>query len=481
MTQMEDLLWQSARETAQLIRDGNVSAVEVMNAHYNQIEALNPMLNAIVNLLPRERALALAAHADKAISAGTRVGSLHGIPMAPKDMIDVQGFPTTQGFVPFADRVAASDCELVARQRQAGALMIGKTNLPEFALGSHTFNELFGITRNPYDHSRTAGGSSGGAAAALASGMLSIADGSDMGGSLRNPAAFCNVVGLRPSIGRVPDERGFGWLGRLATAGPMARSVRDMAWLFSVQAGPFPGDPLTLPEPGSVFRDIPEIDLSGKRVAMTEDLNLVPVDSEVRHAVQAAARTLETLGAQVEVACPDLSEAMAVFQTLRAANLAVTGRTLDRSVPDWRSHAKDTAIWNIEKGFALTAEEIIDAELNHTRIFREVSSFFDNFDLLVLPSAQIPPFPVEMHWVDEIEGQTLDTYIDWMTVCCAISVTGLPALSIPGGFTADGLPIGVQFVAGPRQDLALLAMAQCFEQATGFGARRPGATTATAT
>ena len=471
---MEDLLWQSARQTAQLIRAGKISAVAVMNAHYDQIEALNPTLNAIVNLLPRDRALVLAAQADKAIAEGTRVGPLHGIPMAPKDMIDVRDFPTTQGFVPFANRLAVADCELVARQRRAGALMIGKTNLPEFALGSHTFNELFGVTRNPYDHSRTAGGSSGGAAAALASGMLSVADGSDMGGSLRNPAAFCNVVGFRPSIGRVPNERGFGWLGRLATAGPMARSVSDAAWLFSVQAGPFPGDPLTLPEPGSVFRDIPEIDLSGKRIAFTEDLNLVPVDSEVRHTLQEAARTLATLGAHVEVACPDLSEAMTVFQTLRAANLAVTGQTLNQTVPDWRHHAKDTAIWNIEKGFALTADEIISAEIKHTQIFREATSFFEDFDLLVLPSAQVPPFPVELHWVDEIDGQTLDTYIDWMTVCCAISVTGLPAISIPGGFTAGGLPIGVQFVAGPRQDQALLAMAQCFEQATGFGARRPG-------
>lgn len=471
---MEDLLWRGARQLVELIRLREISAVELMHAHYDRIEAVNPEINAIVNLLPRDQALNLAAKADERMNRGETPGALHGLPMAPKDLVDVAGFPTTSGFVPYANRVPRKDCELVARQRQAGALMIGKTNVPEFGLGSHTFNRLFGVTRNPYDASRTAGGSSGGAAAALATGMLSIADGSDMGGSLRNPAAFCNVVGFRPSIGRVPpDVRAFGWFARLATAGPMARTVADTALLFSVQAGPVANDPLSLGDSGEHFREVDEVTLDGKRIAITEDLGLVPVDAEVRSAIQAAGRQLETMGASVEAACPDLSGAMEVFQMQRAANQAVTGRLLDEAVPDWRDHAKDTAVWNIEKGLSLSASELITSEQTRTDLYRRVAAFFQTYDALVLPSAQVTPFDIETEWVSEIEGQTMSTYIDWMTVCCAISVTGLPAISVPGGFSERGLPIGVQMVGGPRQDLALLQLAQTFEKATLHGQRQP--------
>jgi len=470
---MEDLLSLSARRQRQLLIERDISAVELMRVHYDQIDALNPTLNAIVNLLPREQAIELARSADAALRSGTKPGALHGLPMAPKDLVDAAGFPTTFGFSPYADRIARADCELTARQRAAGALFIGKTNVPEFGLGSHTFNSLFGTTCNPYDPTRTAGGSSGGAAAALASGMLSIADGSDMGGSLRNPAAFCNVVGLRPSIGRVPDERAFGWYGRLATMGPMARSVADAAWLFNVQAGFFAADPLSRREPGIDFAAPLEADLTGRTFAITEDLGLVPVDREVRSAVRSAAESLESLGARVELACPDLSGAMSVFQVQRAAALSVTGKALDAAVPDWRDHAKDTTIWNIERGFALTADDLINAELQRTQIYREVATFFERFDALVLPSAQVPPFPVETDWIREIDGQSMATYLDWMTVCCAISVTGLPAISIPGGFTTTGLPTGIQMVAGPGNDWLLLQLAHAFEQATGYGQQRP--------
>jgi amidase len=473
---MKDLLWSGARAQRQALIEGEISAVELMIAHYDQIEALNPEINAIVNLLPREKALALAAQSDRELRDADP-GVLHGLPMAPKDLSDTAGFPTTFGFVPYAQRNAPADCELVARQRRAGAIMIGKTNVPEFGLGSHTFNALFGATRNPYNPARTAGGSSGGAAAALASGMLSIADGSDMGGSLRNPAAFCNVVGFRPSIGRVPDERSFGWFGRLATAGPMARNVADAAWLFSVQAGPFAADPMSIDEPGSSFRESlttgASAGLRGRTIAVSEDLDLVPVDPEVRQALRNAARELEALGARVEPVCPDLSRAMQVFQVQRAASLAVTGRTLDLTVPNWRDHAKDTAIWNIEQGFALTAEDLLEAETARTVIYRDVVKFFERYDALLLPSAQVPPFAIDTDWVREIEGQPMATYIDWMTVCCAISVTGLPAISVPGGFTGDGLPIGVQMVGGPRRDWQLLQLAFAFEQATGHARQRP--------
>ncbi|MEQ8858610.1 MAG: amidase [Pseudomonadales bacterium] len=470
---MSDLNFESAATLVAAMRRGKLSASELMNACYDQIERLNPTLNAIVNLLPRERALALARRADRDRASGTDLGPLHGLPMAPKDAVDVTGFPTTFGFRPYRDRRPQHDDALAARQRAAGALYIGKTNMPEFGLGSHTFNGLFGTTSNPYDPKRSAGGSSGGAAVALATGMLPLADGSDMGGSLRNPASFCNVVGMRPSIGRVPDKRPMGWLARISTPGPMARTVADAALLLSVQAGAYPDDPLSLTQSGHAFAGTLARDLRGLRIAWTPDLDLVPVDPEVAAMVEAAAATFRDLGCEVERACPDLGSAMDVFHTQRAAALAVLGGGLDREVPDWRAHAKDTAIWNIDRGLKLTAGELIDAEVTRTHLYRRSVEFFQRYDALLLPAAQVPPFPAETEWIREINGQPMATYIDWMTVCCAVSVTGLPAISVPAGFTAGGLPLGLQIVAGPQDDLGLLQLAHEFEQATLHHCRRP--------
>ena len=466
------MTWDSAVDLAEELRTGRRSAVEVMTETYDRIEAVNPQLNAIVNLLPREDALELAADADR-VPAEDR-GVLHGIPMAIKDLADAAGFPTTRGFVPFRDRVAASDGAMPARLRAAGALFIGKTNTPEFGLGSQTFNSLFGTTRNPYDPTRTPGGSSGGAAVAVATGMLPIADGSDMGGSLRNPASFCNVVGLRPSIGRVPFSGVPTWFGRYSTGGPIARTVADVALLFSVQAGPAPWDPLTLPEPGSTFRSI-EVPGSGspRRIAYSPNLHGLPVAPEVAAVIAEAPSVCEGLGWTVEEAAPDLSRAMEVFQVQRAAGLSNLGRTLDETVPDWRSHAKDTAIWNIEQGFALTADQILKSEQLRAEIYAGVVEFFETYDALILPAAQVAPFPVETDWIREINGVELETYLDWMTVCCAVSVTGLPAISVPAGFTPEGLPVGLQIVGRPRGDLELLRIAQAFEGATAHHRRRP--------
>ena len=341
---MSDLTFESAASLVAAMHRGKLSAVELMHACYDRIERVNPSLNAIVNLLPRDQALELARGADRAQASGATLGPLHGLPMAPKDLVEVAGFPTTWGFRPFLDRIATQDDELAARQRAAGALFIGKTNMPELGLGSHTFNSLFGTTVNPYDTGRSAGGSSGGAAAALAAGLLPLADGSDMGGSLRNPASFCNVVGMRPSIGRVPDVRPMGWFARLSTPGPMARTVADAALLLSAQAGHYQDDPLSLGQPGHSFAGTLGRDLHGLRIAWTPDLDLVPVEAEVVRVVAAAADTFRDLGCIVEQTCPDLSGAMAVFQVQRAAALAVTGRALERAVPDWREHAKDTVI-----------------------------------------------------------------------------------------------------------------------------------------
>ncbi len=470
---MSDLIFESASSLVAAMRRGTLSAVELMNASYDQIERLNPGLNAVVNLLPRARAVELAHQADAARASGEPLGPLHGLPMAAKDAVEVAGFPTTFGFPPYRHRTAAGDDALAARQRAAGALFIGKTNMPEFGLGSHTFNRLFGVTANPYDPTRSAGGSSGGAAVALATGMLALADGSDMGGSLRNPASFCNVVGMRPSIGRVADRRPMGWLARLSTPGPMARTVADTALLLSVQAGHYPEDPLSLGQAGHAFAGTLARDLRGRRIAWTPDLGLVPVDPEVAGIVEAAAATFRGLGCTVEPACPDLGGAMEVFQVQRAAALAILGRSLEQEIPDWREHAKDTAVWNIERGLALTAAELLESEVSRTGVYRRCVEFFQRYDALLLPAAQVPPFPADENWVKEINGQPMATYIDWMTVCCAISVTGLPAISVPAGFTAAGLPVGVQIVAGPHDDLGLLQFAHEFEQATLHHRRRP--------
>ncbi len=465
--------WANALELCRDLQRGTVSAVELMRETYRRIDAINPQVNALVNLLPEADACQLAERAD-AVPVAER-GPLHGLPMAPKDGVDVAGFPTTQGFRLFADNIAAQDDSQAARLRAAGAIFIGHSNMPEFGLGSHTFNSLFGRTLNPYDLTKTPGGSSGGAAVALATQMLPLADGSDMGGSLRNPASFCNVVGLRPSIGRTPLSRGMAWFARLTTTGPMARTVAETALLFSVQAGPDPADPLTLAEPGHTFLDAlvaPE-DLRGWRIAYSPALHDLPIAPEVANVIAKAADTLANLGASISRSAPDLSRAMDVFQVQRAAALANLGNALDQTLPDWKAHAKDTAIWNIEKGQALGAAEILQSELIRSRIYAEVARFFADYDALILPAAQVAPFDNDLDWVHEINGQAMPTYIDWMTVCCAITVTGLPAISVPAGFTANGLPVGLQIVGKPRGDLQVLQLAHAFEQATQFHRQVP--------
>ena len=468
-------LWDDAITLCRDLQRGTVSAVDLMRNVYARIEAINLTVNALVNLLDEQEALALAAAADLVPIAER--GPLHGLPMAPKDAVAVRGFPTTWGFKPFATRIEEQDSALAQRMRDAGALFIGHSNMPEFGLGSNTFNALFGSTLNPYDLGKTAGGSSGGAAVALATDMLPLADGSDMGGSLRNPASFCNVVGLRPSIGRTPMSRGFGWYGRLVTSGPMAKTVADTTLLFSILAGPDASDPLTLPESGEQFLDalVPAKLNSNHpiKVAVSEDLGTLPIDPEVRSVIQNTAKVFSDLGAEVVLDHPNLAGAMEVFQTQRAAGLRTLGRSLDFTLPRWRDDAKDTAIWNIERGFALTPDQLLDSELQRTKIYAEVTEFFQNYDVLALPAAQVPPFSIDQEWVTQIDGVDLDTYIDWMAVCCMITVTGLPTLSIPAGFSSDGLPIGVQLVGKPRGDLALLKIAHWFEQSTQFYTQQP--------
>lgn len=461
--------WTSAAQLAESLRDGTTSSIDLMEETYQRIEQVNPEVNAIVGLLNKDDALELARQADQVPLVDR--GSLHGIPMAPKDSVQVKGFPTTFGFAPWANNIAQADDGLATRLRRAGALFIGHSNMPEFGLGSNTFNSVYGKTRNPYDLSKTAGGSSGGAAAALATRMLPLADGSDMGGSLRNPASFCNVVGFRPSIGRMPLNRGFSWMGRLTTTGPMASTVEDTALLFSAMAGPDQHDPLTLPESGMSFFDRAmfndnETDLSGFKIAYAPGLHGIPIDTSVLEVLDEAASVFSNLGAQMSDSYPDLERAMNVFHTQRAANLTNLAKGLDVSTPDWRMSAKETAIWNIDKGFSLSSSQILQAELDRSEIYANVADFFETHDALLLPAAQVPPFDGDLEWPNEVNGKTMQTYIDWMEICCVITVTGLPTISIPAGFTPEGLPIGLQIVGKPRGDLELLRIAHRFEQAT---------------
>ncbi len=465
--------WESALQVCRDLQRGSISAVDLMRETYQRIQRVNPEVNALVNLLPEEEALRLATQADEVPIA--QRGPLHGLPMAPKDAVDVAGFATTWGFAPYANNIVREDDTQAARLRAAGGIFIGRSNMPEFGLGSHTFNSLFGQTLNPYDTSKTPGGSSGGAAVALATEMLPVADGSDMGGSLRNPASYCNVVGFRPSIGRMPMSRGMAWFARLVTTGPMAKTVADTALLFSVQAGPDASDPLSLPEPGDTFLDalVAPDNLDGYKIAYSPDLHGLPIAPEVAAVIANAADVVSNLGAEVVETAPDLSRAMDVFQVQRAAGLANLGNTLDQAVPDWREHAKDTAIWNIDKGKSLSSADLLHSELVRSHIYAHVAEFFGEYDALLLPAAQVAPFETSIDWIREINGQPMHTYIDWMTICCAITVTSLPAISVPAGFTPEGLPVGLQIVGKPRGDLELLKLAHAFEQATAYHRQKP--------
>jgi amidase len=465
----EPLVFRPARELAALLASRELSAAEVIRAFLAQIERINSEVNAIVTLRPADELLAEAAEADRKLVAGAKVGPLHGLPIAIKDLSLTRGLRTTFGSTLYRNFVPTSDDLYVERVRRAGAIIIGKTNTPEFGAGSQTFNALFGATRNPYDLTKACGGSSGGAAVALACGMLPIADGTDLGGSLRNPASFCNVVGFRPSPGRVPrlHARPGDTLG---VHGPMARSVGDLALLLSVMAGPDARDPLSLPEPGSAFREVPPRSFAGARVAWSERLGRYPVEPAVTEVCNAARPVFTTLGCDVVDAEPDFEGVDELFQTLRAEGYAAALRgDLERG----RAQLKDTVVWNVEQGLKLTSADRERAARARAALDRRIDAFFATHEFLVLPTVQVLPFDVEVEWPRVIEGVPMRTYIDWMATCYAISCTGLPAISVPCGFTADGLPVGLQIVGRRRCDAAVLAIARAFEQATHLAARRP--------
>src|SRR5262245_17499577 len=428
-----DICFLPAVELASRIRARELSAVEVMQVHLAQIERVNPRVNAIVTLLP-ERALEGARAADAALMRGAEIGPLHGLPIAHKDLFATKGIRTTSGSPIFADFVPDEDALIVERLRRAGAIAIGKTNVPEFGAGSQTFNPVFGATLNPYDLTKTCGGSSGGAAVALACGMLPLADGSDMGGSLRNPANYCNVVGLRTSPGRVPIWPAKAPWSPLSVQGPMARTVTDTALMLSAIAGPDPRAPLSIVEPGKRFAQPLDRDLRGVRIAWGRDLGGLPIDPRVTAAIDAQRHVFEALGCVVEDAEPDWSGADEAFKAWRAWDFELgLGELLDTHC----DQLKDTVIWNIEAGRRLTGPQLATAERARAALYQRVWEFMERYPFLALPVSQVPPFDVTQPYVTEIAGVAQTTYIDWMRSCYYVSITGMPGIPLTRGFTPE--------------------------------------------
>jgi amidase len=468
-----DLVFKSARKLATLLRTRKASAVEVTKAFIAQVERVNPKVNAIVTFLPEE-ALKEAKKIDVALrrGQGARVGPLAGLPIAYKDMLVTKGIRTTFGSPIYADNVPGEDHALVERLKAAGAITLGKTNTPEFAAGSQTFNAVFGATLNPYDLDKTCGGSSGGAAVAVACGMLPFADGSDLGGSLRNPGNFCNVVGFRPTPGRVPYYPAADVWATLSVLGPIARSVEDAAFLLSAMAGPDNRSPIGISEAGAAFARPLNRNFKRVRVAWTKNLGGLPVDPRVTAVLEKQRKVFESLGCIVEEAAPDLAGADEVFQVLRAASFAMRyGELLKKH----RHQIKDTVIWNIEEGLKLDGPRVGRAMALRSEIYRRMREFMDRYEFLCLPVNQVPPFPAAQPYVDTIDGVKLASYIDWMKTCYHITVTSHPAISAPAGFTADAapLPVGLQIVGRYRDDFGVLQMAHAFEQETRVARVKP--------
>ncbi|WP_338748908.1 amidase [Janibacter alittae] len=462
--------YSSARTMRDAVREKSISARELLDLHLERIERTNPQVNALVSLDP-ERARAEAHRADERLARGEPVGPLHGLPYAVKDTHEVGGWRSTSGSPVRADHIPEHDELVVQRARAAGAITVAKTNTPEFASGSHTFNPIFGTTYNPYDLGRSAGGSSGGSAAALASGMVPLADGSDMGGSLRNPASFCNVVGMRPSFQRVPQWPNPNHWEAISVQGPLARSVDDLALLLSVQAGPTDRVPLSQQVPGETFDLIDPLDLKDLRIALSIDLGgAFEVDADVASIIRAQAAIFEGVGSRVTDAAPDLSEAEDTFRTLRAWHFHASYGGLLAEHPD---QFKASLADNIRAGETLTGADIARGYRQRSLLAERMRTFFADYDALVLPVSQVPPFPADQEYPADINGQVQQTYLDWMRSAYLITVTGCPAMSVPAGFTRQGWPVGLQIVTPANSERRLLSIAHAYEQLTLIGRRHP--------
>ncbi len=466
-----DLCFTPATELVRLFRARKVSPLEVMQAVVARIDRVNPQLNAYVTVA-KEAAFRAARTATSALKKSARLGPLHGVPVSIKDLIVTKGTRTTWGSKIFEDHVPDEDAVTVERLKAAGAIIVGKTNTPEFGAGGNTFNAVFGATRNPWTPALTCGGSSGGAAVAVATGMGPLAEGSDLGGSLRIPAAFCGVVGFRTSPGLIPIyPAALAW-DSLRVVGPMARTVRDVALMLSVEAGPDDRAPLSYAVDTSGFlRAVKAPSVRGWRIAWTPDLNgLLPVDGEVAQVAEGASKVFRSLGARVEAASPDFGEVNDIVLATRG--IAMVAQHAEK-LPRWEGQMQKGLVWNIKQGLALTPEAIGRGEKLRTTLWHRVRVFMEDRDLLILPTVPVEPFPVEAPYPTEINGKPLENYTQWMFLTYAITLTGLPALSIPCGFTRGGLPVGLQIVGRRRQEAAVLRAAAAFEAAAPWADRIP--------
>ncbi len=467
---MSNLHELGAKELVSRLLSSEISAGEVLEAHLERIDAHNADVNAIV-ALDVDSARAQAQALD-ALPPDQR-GRLHGLPIAIKDTANAVGFPATSGHKHFADFRPTSDDLHVARMRTEGVVILGKTNTPEMAAGSHSFNKVYGTTYNPFDLTRSAGGSSGGAAAALAAGFVAVADGSDMGGSLRNPAAFCGVVGMRPTPGVIANAENQNMGDRLVTVGPMARTVADVALLLDVIAGPTVAQPQHVALDSAALTDLKPADLDGMRIAYAPDLDgNVPVEPEITSALDALAAGLAEAGAQVTRDCPNLDGADESFRTLRAAEFFVNmGALLAAEEENFNDFLAD----NILQGKDLRAQDIMEALHTTTRLSREAAEFFTGADIIVAPTTQVLPFDAVLDWPKTVAGKEMGDYLEWMRSAWLFTPLGIPGISIPLGFSEDGLPIGVQLLAGPGKDVELLQAAAAIEAHIGPGRRDPWA------
>jgi len=464
-----DIVFLSATQLTEQIRQKKLSAVEVLEAHLRQIELFNPRLNAIVTLCP-DLALEAARTVDKSIYNNDPLGILAGLPVAHKDLVMTKGIKTTYGSPIFRNFIPDQDALIVQRLKNAGAVTVGKTNTPEFGAGSQTFNTVFGETFNPYDMTKTCGGSSGGAAVALASRMLPIADGSDTGGSLRNHASFCNVDGFRPSPGRVPVYPSKISWSPISVQGPMARTVSDCALMLSAIAGPDPRVPISLPEPSEQFIGSLDRDFTGTRIAWSKQLGDLPVEKTITETISASISHFKALGCKIDEASPDLSSADKIFKIWRGWGREINEGVLLRKN---RNLLKDTMIWDIEQGVGLSGPDLGWAESERTALFLRMHAFMEQYEFIICPVTQVPPFDIRERFVSEIDGVKMDSFIDWMKSCYYITITGHPAISVPCGFTDTGLPVGIQIVGRYRDDLGVLQLAKAFEEATRFWQQLP--------
>jgi amidase len=463
----ETLIRATATEIVAKLQAGEVSPLDLLDALESRIAAVDGAVNALPTLcFDRARAHARALMQRPAQERGL----LAGLPVAIKDLTAVSGVRTTQGSPIFKDDIPTTSNIVVEQLEASGALIFAKSNTPEFGAGANTFNEVFGPTLNPWDITRSAAGSSGGAAAALASGTAWLAHGTDVGGSLRNPASFCGIVGLRPSLGRVAQTPVAAIDRTLSVHGPMARTVEDVALMLDAMSGEYQADPLSLPAPRVPFRDALRSVAKPRRIAYSPDLGITPVDPEVAAITRAAADKLSHAGFIVEEAHPDLSEAHECFHVLRAFDYAITKAKLLRK---HRDLLKPEVVWNIEQGLMLTVEDLERAEAQRVALTMRALEFFQTYDLLLCPATIVPPFPIEHRYVAECAGHTFDNYVQWLGIVYAITLACCPALSLPCGFTATGLPIGLQVVAPPRADARLLGGAKLIEEVLGLGAITP--------